>query len=63
MYELNDARGQFLNNLKEAFKEAEEIVVCEPNRASIMRTWMQLKTTPTVVPNKPLQHPRQRNIQ
>lgn len=62
MYELNDARGRFLEELKDSFHEASEIIVCEPNRASILRTWMKLDKTPTVVPNKPLYHPRKKNI-
>lgn len=62
MYELNDARGDFLNIIKKGLQEAEELVVCEPNRAQILRTWMNLSSTPLVIPNKPLKHPRSRNI-
>lgn len=62
MYELNDARGHFLRDIKTSVQQSCDMIVCEPNRAQILRTWMQLPYTPTVVPNKPLKHPKQRNI-
>lgn len=62
MYELNDARIGFLNKISNAIKSADEIVVAEFNRASILRTWMNLPKTPTVLPNKPLKHPHDRFI-
>ena len=46
-----------------ALKNAKEVMVPEYNRACILRVWEKLKKTPTVVPNKPLFHPLQRNIQ
>lgn len=40
-----------------------EVFVPEYNRACILRVWLQLKKTPTVIPNKPLGHPLKRNIE
>lgn len=62
MYELNDARGNFLKEIEKKLQYAEEIIVCEYNRAQILRTWIKLPYTPTVIPNKPLNHPSRRNI-
>lgn len=62
LYELNDHRRDFLEKIKPVIQNAQEVVVPEYNRACILRVWMGLKTTPTIVPNKPLSHPRTRNI-
>lgn len=61
-YELNDHRMDFLNKLSPVAKNALDIVVPEYNRACILRVWMRLDKTPSVIPNKPLNHPRKRCI-
>ena len=61
-YELNDNRREFLEQLKPVAQNALEVMVPEYNRACILRVWMKLAKTPTVIPNKPLNHPRKRNI-
>lgn len=61
-YELNDHRKDFLDQIKPVAHGALEVLVPEYNRACILRTWMKLSKTPTVIPNKPLNHPRKRNI-
>jgi len=62
LYELNDHRRTFLDELKPSIQNAVEVLVPEYNRACILRTWLELRKTPTVIPNKPLNHPRIRNI-
>lgn len=61
-YELNDHRRNFLDDMQFALQNAKEVMVPEYNRACILRVWEKLKKTPTVVPNKPLFHPLERNI-
>lgn len=58
MYELNDARQQFLDKISSGIRNASKVIVCEPNRAYMLRVWLNLAVTPTVIPNKPLNHPR-----
>lgn len=62
LYELNDHRRDFLEKLKPVIQNAQEVIVPEYNRACILRVWMRLHKTPTVIPNKPLNHPRKRYI-
>lgn len=62
LYELNDHRRDFLEKIKSVIQNAQKVIVPEYNRACILRVWMGLRTTPTVVPNKPLSHPRKRCI-
>lgn len=62
LYELNDTRPELINGIKGSLSEALEVAVCEENRAAIIRTWCKLEKTPTVVPNKPLEHPRMKNL-
>lgn len=61
-YELNDHRRNFLDGMQLALHDAQEVMVPEYNRACILRVWEKLKKTPTVVPNKSLYHPLERNI-
>ena len=63
LYELNDSNLKFLKGIKESLHKAQEVIVAEYNRACITRTWLQLEKTPTVIPNKPLNHPRERFIE
>lgn len=62
LYELNDHRRRFLDDMQSALLNAQEVMVPEYNRACILRVWEKLKATPTVIPNKPLNHPFKRNI-
>lgn len=61
-YELNDHRQNVLKAIKPLVQSAKQVMVPEYNRACILRVWLNLQRTPTVIPNKPLGHPRQRNI-
>lgn len=62
LYELNDHRRDFLEKLKPVIQNAQEVIVPEYNRACILRVWEKLSKTPSVIPNKPLYHPLERNI-
>lgn len=62
LYELNDHDRPFLEEIKPVMQNALEVLVPEYNRACILRVWQKLDKTPTVIPNKPLNHPRKRCI-
>ena len=62
LYELNDHRRDFLEAIQPIMKNALEVIAPEYNRACILRVWLNLDKTPTVIPNKPLNHPRKRCI-
>ena len=62
LYELMDHDRHFLEVIKPVLQNALEVMVPEYNRACILRVWEKLDNTPTVIPNKPLHHPRKRNI-
>lgn len=62
LYELNDHDRSFLEEIKPVMQNALELIVPEYNRACILRVWQKLDKTPTVIPNKPLNHPRKRCI-
>lgn len=62
LYELNDHRIGFLEKIKPVIKGAMDVLVPEYNRACILRVWLKLDRTPTIIPNKPVNHPRKRNI-
>lgn len=61
-YELVDIYPEFLRRITPAIKAAKNVVVAQEERAQIMRCWMKLERTPFVIPNKPLNHPRTKNI-
>lgn len=61
-YELNDMLPDFLKKSREGMQNAKMVISAEYNRSCIMRVWYGLSYTPIVVPNKPLQHPLERNI-
>lgn len=63
LYELNDTRRWIIDKVTPACQEAFTVFEPEYNRACITRSWMQLRKTPTVIPNKPLVHPLKRKIQ
>ena len=62
LYELNDHRRDFLEKIKPVLRGAQEVLVPEYNRACILRVWLKLDRTPTVIPNKPFSHPCKRCI-
>ena len=62
LYELNDTRQYILKGIQETVQNAQAVYVPEYNRACITRCWLELKKTPTVIPNKPLDHPMERNL-
>jgi hypothetical protein len=61
-HELYDAEPITRYLLKPYFMAAQCAVVPEPCRAAILRCWYGLDSTPVVIPNKPLSHPRRRNL-
>ena len=61
-YELNDHNFSFIRKTQKGVKNAMHVVSCEHNRSCIMRVWYQLPYTPSVIPNKPFSHPRERNL-
>ena len=62
LYELNDHRQYINDRIAEDCRNAFKMFEPEYNRACIARSWMKLKTTPSVIPNKPLGHPRKKNL-
>lgn len=62
LYELNDQDPVLREKITPLLQEAMEVMIPEFNRACILRVWSKLSKTPTVVPNKPFSHPRQKNI-
>lgn len=62
IYELNDTRRYILERIKPVVQNAVRVYVPEHNRGCILRSWLELKETPTVIPNKPLNHPLERNL-
>lgn len=62
LHELNGFRRNFLDAIRPVLQNAQEVLVPEYNRACILRVWLNLLQTPTVVPNKPFVHPRKRYL-
>lgn len=62
LHELNGFRRDFLDSIRPVLINAQEVIVPEYNRACILRVWLKLDKTPTVIPNKPFSHPRKRCI-
>lgn len=60
--ELYDDNAFYRKNIEKVIHHAECVVVCEENRAAIMRSWWNLKCTPFVMPNKPYFHPREKKM-
>jgi glycosyltransferase involved in cell wall biosynthesis len=59
--ELYDKNPLYRNGLKQIVHEASAIVSCEENRARIMKSWWGLKKIPYIMPNKPYNHPYNKN--
>lgn len=60
IHELYDTNPFRLKIAKNFIKDAYKVVVPELNRARILQVWLSLRDQPTVYPNKPFEHPRQR---
>lgn len=63
IYELDDFTGRYWIGFSlQRLMERAKIVVPEYNRAHILREYFQLPELPFVLPNKPAEHPRTRNL-
>jgi glycosyltransferase involved in cell wall biosynthesis len=62
IHELYDSLPFYRRHLRDYARAAKVVVVPEANRAAIFRSWYGLRRTPYVLPNKPLEHPRQRGL-
>lgn len=62
LHELYDTHQKKLKSIKLIAQNAKHVVVPEINRAGILQVWLGLKERPIVLPNKPYDHPRSRNI-
>lgn len=60
--ELYDQHLYRLKISKKFIQQACKVVVPEMNRARILQVWLGLDTLPTVLPNKPMDHPRKKYI-
>ena len=61
-YELNDHDMSFIKKTQKGVRNARKVISCEYNRSCIMRVWYHLNYTPPVVPNKPYNHPREKDM-
>lgn len=57
IYELFDTLPKELAKIKPLAQRANRVIVPEFNRAHILRSYLDLNETPTVIPNKPLDLP------
>ena len=62
VHELYDGFLRYRLMLPAYLRHATAVVVPEPSRAAILRCWYRLRTTPYVLPNKPLVSERARNL-
>lgn len=63
LFELNDRGGSnWIGFDSDEFMHHTQLVVCEYNRAWIMKSYYKLETMPFVLTNKPYMHPRHCNI-
>lgn len=60
LHELYDTHPRRLSMIAPIARRAKEVVVPEINRAGILQVWLGLQRRPTIIPNKPYHHPRQR---
>lgn len=60
--ELYDDNNFYRKQISKYITKAEIVISCEETRSRIMKSWWGLKDSPVVIPNKPYEHPRQRNI-
>ena len=62
LHELYDTHLKKLKVVKTIAQNAKYVVVPELNRAGILQVWLELKNRPTVLPNKPYRHPRDKKL-
>jgi hypothetical protein len=62
IHELYDTLPLYRKRMRDYARVARAVVVPESNRAAIFRSWYDLPRTPYILPNKPLEHPRQRGL-
>lgn len=62
LHELYDTHLKKLKAVKTIAQNAKHVVVPELNRAGILQVWLELKNRPTVLPNKPYRHPRDKKL-
>lgn len=62
LHELYDTHPRRLQLTAPIARRAKRVVVPEANRAAILQVWLKLLRKPTVLPNKPFGHPRQRRM-
>lgn len=60
--ELYDDNKFYRNNIGKIIHKAKAVLCCEKTRAQIMKLWWNLKKEPYVLPNKPYEHPMERNL-
>jgi hypothetical protein len=60
--ELYDLVPYYKRNLRNYARCAKVVVVSESTRGALYRNWYHLSRTPAVLPNKPLEHPRQTRL-
>ena len=60
--ELYDTNRFYRNNINRIAKNAVAVVANELNRAYIMKNWYGLEKRPFIMPNKPYEHPKMKNI-
>lgn len=60
--ELYDQHLYRLKLSKKFIQQSYKVVVPEINRARILQVWLELDKLPTVLPNKPMDHPRKKYI-
>jgi glycosyltransferase involved in cell wall biosynthesis len=58
IYELYDIVPDLLKKIKPFAQNAIRVIVPEYNRANMLRFWLDLTETPTVIPNKPASLPQ-----
>lgn len=61
-YELRDKNPKFQKKFYHICNKAFINVACEYNRGWIMKSWYDLDSIPYIMPNKPFNHPRKKNI-
>ncbi len=60
--ELYDDNKFYKRQIGNYINEAELVISCEVIRSRIMKSWWNLDEVPFTLPNKPYEHPRQKNL-
>ncbi|MBU5331136.1 hypothetical protein KQI61_02930 [Anaerocolumna aminovalerica] len=59
--ELYDKNIFYRKNINRIVRNAKAVIVNEENRSYIMKSWYKLLNRPYIMPNKPYEHPKQKN--